>query len=254
MMKKQLKTGSLIALFPALLIVLCACVMTTQVNSKESKSSDENGSSLEADIPSITIQHFDLDAGNENMEFFYEIPSMEGITPAAKCFNDFFNALYEDFMATEPEKVRELLDAAALGRPSTDDPYRYCWRAEVQEVSEQWVSVTMSYDWYMGGVWDYGVNGYTFDCETGERLLLTDVLQGPEEMIQAAIADGLKAQYPRIVEVTDDQGNTPLTALEKIPVRDIDFYVAKDGTVTVVFDKYEIAPGVAGMLISELNG
>ena len=43
----------------------------------------------------------------------------------------------------------------------------------------------------MGGVWDYGIDGYTFDRRTGERLFLDDVLPGSEEMIQAAIADSL---------------------------------------------------------------
>jgi hypothetical protein len=173
---------------------------------------------------------------------------MEGLTPVAKHFNDFFNELYEDFMETEPEKVRELLDASVPGRPSEDEPYRCCWRAEVQDVSDRWISITFAYDWYMGGVWDYGIDGYTFDRCTGERVFLDDVLSGTKEMIKAAIADGLKEQYPEIAELADGQGNTPLTALERIPVREIDFYIAEGGTVTVVFDKYEIAPGVAGML------
>ncbi len=238
MMKEWIKIRGLIVLllFPALLIALSACGLSA-----------ENGFSPEGDTAEVTIRHFELDTGNENVEFFYEIPHMEGITPAAKRFNDFFDALYADFMATEPEKVRELLDAAVPGRPSAEDPYRYCWQAEVQEVSERWISITLSYDWYMGGVWDYGINGYTFDQRTGERIFLDHVFPGTEEMIKAAIADGLKEQYPEIAELEDGQGNTPLTALERIPVREIDFYIAEGGTVTVVFDKYEIAPGVVGM-------
>ena len=240
MMKKWIQIRRLIVLFlfPALLIALCACGLNA-----------ENEFSPEGDTAEVTIRHFELDVGNENVEFYYEIPHMEGLTQAAKHFNEFFDALYEDFMATEPEKVRELLDASVPGRPSADDPYRYCWRAEVQEVSERWISVTLAYDWYMGGVWDYGIDGYTFDRHTGERLFLDDVLPGTEEMIQAAIADGLKEQYPEIAELEDGQGNTPLTALAKIPVRETDFYIAKGGTVTVVYDKYEIAPGVAGTLM-----
>ncbi len=240
MMKKWTKIGGLIVLFlfPALLIALCSCGFSA-----------ENEFSPEEDPAEVTIRHFELDVGNEDVEIYYEIPHMEGLTPAAKRFNDFFDALYEDFMANEPEKVRELLDASVPGRPSADDTYHCCWRAEVQDVSERWISITLSYDWYMGGVWDYGINGYTFDRRTRERLFLNDVLSGTEEMIQAAIADGLKEQYPEIAELADGQGNTPLTMLERIPIREIDFYIAKGGMVTVVFDKYEIAPGVAGMLM-----
>ena len=228
MMKKWARIGRSIVLFlfPALVIALCACGSAMQADRQESKFSAENEFSPEGDDPEITIRHFDLEAGNENVKFSYEFPHIEGITPAAKRFNDFFDALYADFMATEPEKVRELLDTAVPGRPSAEDPFRYCWRAEVQTVSERWISVILAYDWYMGGVWDYGIDGYTFDRGTGERLFLGDVLSGSEEMIQAAIADGLKAQYPRIEEVADSQWNTPLAELEKIPIRDIDFFIA----------------------------
>ncbi len=244
-MKKWTRICGLIVLFlfPTLLIALCVCGLSAK-----------NEFSTENDDPKIIIQHFEIEAGNENVEFFYEIPHMKGITPAAKRFNNFFDALYEDFMATEPEKVRELLNAAAPGRPSTDDPYRYCWRAEVHEVSEQWVSVTMSYDWYMGGVWDYGIDGYTFDRRSGDQFCLVDVLPGTEEDIRAAIARNLKEQYPEIAELADGQGNTPLTALERTPVRELDFYIAENGMVTVVFDKYEIAPGVAGAISVEIVG
>ncbi len=168
MMKKWTKIRGLIVLFLplALLAILCACVVST-----------EHEFSPGEDAAEFTIRHFELDVGNENVEFFYEIPHMEGITPTAKHFNDFFEALYADFMATDPKEVRELLDATVPGRPSAEDPFRYCWRAEVQEVSERWISVTLSYDWYMGGVWDYGIDGYTFDRHAGERLFLDDVLR-----------------------------------------------------------------------------
>jgi hypothetical protein len=256
MMKKWSKIGGAIVLFlfPALLIALCAYGLGMQTDRQEFRFGAENEFCSEGDDPEVTIRHCELDAGNENVEFFYEIPHMEGITPTAKHFNDFFEALYADFMATDPKEVRELLDATVPGRPSAEDPFRYCWRAEVQEVSERWISVTLSYDWYMGGVWDYGIDGYTFDRHAGERLFLDDVLPGSEEMIQAAIADGLKEQYPDIVELEDGQGNTPVTVAAALPVRMIDFYVAEGGTVTVVFDKYEIAPGAVGLLTVKVEG
>ncbi len=244
MMKKWARIGGSIVLFlfSALLIALCACGLST-----------ENEFRPETDDPEITIRHFELDTGNENVEFFYEIPHMEGITPAAERFNVFFDALYQDFMATEPQKVRELLDAAAPGTPTAEEPYRYCRSAQVQDCSERWISVSLSYDWYMGGVWDYGIDGYTFDRNTGKRLFLDDVLPRTEETIQAAIVGSLKEQYPGIEDLADAQGNTPLTALQNIPIRGIDFYIAEGGAVTVVFDKYEIAPGAAGMFIVEVG-
>lgn len=223
-----------------LALVLCACGRRGEAPAPPSPEPEA--------APGIAVRHLDLDAGNENVEFYYEVPRMEGDSPAAERFNAFFDGLYEDFMATEPQKVRELLDAAAPGTPSAEEPFRYCRSAQVRDVSEAWVSVTLSYDWYMGGVLDYGIDGYTFDRETGERLFLDDVLPGTEDTIRAAVARGLREQYPELAELADGQGNTPVTEMERIPFRELDFYVAEGGAVTVVFDKYEIAPGVAGML------
>lgn len=235
-----------------LLSGLCACHPQGSIGGNEAVSPAENERFAD-EKPALTIRHFTLDAGIENVDCSFEIPYMAGPSPAADSFNDFFLALYRDFSEKEPGRVREILASAAPGTPSEENPYRDCWTARVQNCSERWISVSLSYDWYMGGVWDYGIDGYTFDRNTGQRLFLDDVLPGTEEAIQAAIAGGLKEQYPGIEDLADAQGNTPLTALEKIPIRDIDFYIAEGGAVTVVFDKYEIAPGAAGMFTVEVD-
>ena len=105
----------------------------------------------------------------------------------------------------------------------------------------------------MGGVVDYGINGYTFDQLSGERVYLDNVIYESDETIKAAIIYGLKESNPEIADVADAQGNTPLDAVKALPVKDIDFFISEDGGITVVFDKYEIAPGAAGMLLAVLK-
>ncbi len=252
MMKTRTVIRSMIALALSLFLLssLCACNQSREHGIIP--DAVKEGISVE-ESPPVTIRHFTLDAGLENVDLFFEIPYVAGGSPAADSFNNFFLALYMDFSEKEPGRVREILASAAPGTPSEDNTYRDCWTAQVQDCSDRWISISMSYDWYMGGVWDYGINGYTFDRSTGERLFLDDVLPGTEEAIQAAIVGGLKEQYPGIEDLRDAQGNTPLTALEKIPIKDIDFYIAEGGAVTVVFDKNEIAPGATGMLVVGVN-
>ncbi|MBR4702350.1 MAG: hypothetical protein IKO91_00755 [Oscillospiraceae bacterium] len=246
-MRKQnaSRRAATLLLLPALLLSLCAC---GPGNGRRIKS----GAAAQA--PSVAIRHFDLDAGNENAELFFEIPVLTEASSAADRFNDFFLSLYGDFAEKELGRVREILASAAPGTPSAENPYRDCWTAQVRDCSQRWISISLSYDWYMGGVLDYGINGYAFDRLSGERLYLNDLLPGSEDRIKSVIACGLKEKYPELVEMADFQGNTPLDALEKLTVPEIDFFIAEGGVITVVFDKYELAPGAAGMLIVPLPG
>ncbi len=252
MMKTRTVIRSMIALALSLFLLssLCACNQSREHGIIP--DAVKEGISVE-ESPPVTIRHFTLDAGLENVDLFFEIPYMAGGSIAADRISDFFLSLYMDFSEKEPGRVREILASAAPGTPSEDNTYRDCWTAQVQDCSDRWISISMSYDWYMGGVWDYGINGNTFDRGTGERLFLDDVLPGTEDEIQAAIACGLIEKYPEIGEIADAFGNTPLSTLRDLPVQEIDYYIIDGGIVTVIFDKNEIAPGAAGMFIVEMD-
>lgn len=85
---------------------------------------------------------------------------------------------------------------------------------------------------------------YNLDLETGQSLTLRDVL-GPNWAAQGAAAvEEQLSQWDQEQKALlfDD------VDLEALLEEKEDFYLQEDGTVVVVFDKYEIAAGAAGVL------
>lgn len=85
---------------------------------------------------------------------------------------------------------------------------------------------------------------YNLDLETGQSLTLRDVL-GPNWAAQG------EAAVEEQLEQWDEEQRALLfdrVDLEELLEEKEDFYLQEDGTVVVVFDKYEIAAGAAGVL------
>ena len=110
--------------------------------------------------------------------------------------------------------------------------------------TEQLVSVSIAYEWYAGGVVDYGSDSYTFRADTGALLKLTDVVDGSEEDLRAMIEAALQVQDEGAGIVNTDLAQTR-------PLDEFEFYV-EDGRVVLPFDKYEAAFGAYGGFAVEL--
>ena len=85
---------------------------------------------------------------------------------------------------------------------------------------------------------------YNLDLETGKELTLRDLL-GPD---YAAIA---AAAVEQLLEGWDQEEKALLfdgVDLESLMGEDRGFYLREDGAIVVVFEKYEIAAGAAGVL------
>ena len=100
------------------------------------------------------------------------------------------------------------------------------------------ISIMISYEWYQGGVLDYGSDCYTFDLTTGEQLKLTDVCSGSNRTLTKKIKNRLVKKYSKDAFSAD--------GLDSISAHKCDFYLNKGGKAVVVFDKYEISHGAAG--------
>lgn len=107
------------------------------------------------------------------------------------------------------------------------------------------ISIMVSYEWYQGGVADYGCDCYTFDLTTGDQLKLTDVCNGSNCTLTKKIKNRLLKKYSKD---TFSEGG-----LESISADKCDFYLKKNGKAVVVFDKYEISYGAAGAFDVTLN-
>lgn len=119
-----------------------------------------------------------------------------------------------------------------------DGEYSNIYTSKVTYNANGVISIMISYEWYQGGVADYGSDCYTFDLTTGEQLKLTDVCSGNNRTLTKKIKNRLVKKYSKDAFSAD--------GLDSISADKCDFYLKKGGKAVVVFDKYEISHGAAG--------
>ena len=202
-------------------------------------------------LSDVSIRHTDYSDGMP-ADIYFEIPVFKGNSDSLNRVNQFFEEVEKQYAAGENlSYARELItgDLANGYGPTAEDPYLAGNDAAVYTLTDSLISVSIDYSWYMGGVFDYGSNGYTFNAKTGDRLFLNDVLDGSEQQIKESIVRALLQQYPGVEEA--GVMDTPMDTIRGMDIKDIDFIVS-DGNVCVIFDKYEIAYGMAGMFVVTL--
>ncbi len=180
-----------------------------------------------------------------DLELFYEIPVFEEDSEGYRKINQFFEDKKEVFFSPENENLITALDMATNDPAGDAGGYEYGNTAVVRLQTEELVSVSICYEWYMGGVLDYGSDSYTFRTDTGEQLHLTDLVEGTEAELKAEIVSLLQEQ-------DGGRGSLSLGNLQERPLEEFEFVACPDG-VWVFFDKYEIADGAAGSFSVKLE-
>ena len=202
-------------------------------------------------LSACSIRHTDYSEGMP-ADIYFEIPVFKGNSNALNRVNQFFADVEKQYAGGESlSYARELItgDLENGYGLTREDAYQAGNDATVHTVSDALISVSIDYSWYMGGVFDYGSDGYTFNAKTGDRLFLNDVLDGSDQQIKESIVRALLQQYPGV----ENAGvmNTPMEEIRNMDIKEIDFIVS-DGHVSAIFDKYEIAAGMAGMFVVTL--
>ena len=200
-------------------------------------------------MSSCSIRHTDYSNGAP-VDLYFEIPVFKGRSSALTRINQFFIDLEKQF--ADEDDLSEIRDmASSFPGSGLSDEARFLDGndAAVHTLTDALISVSIDYSWFMGGVFDYGSNGYTFNAKTGDRLYLNDVLSGSDQQIKETIVRSLQIQYPGV----ENAGvmETPMDVIRAMDIKEIDFIIS-DGHVSVIFDKYEIAAGMAGMFVVTL--
>jgi len=183
------------------------------------------------------VRRTTLDPQGLDLSSFFEVPLLEGEGPGIQAVNEFFQALNQDFFSPANETLSRAWEYAAY----PDAPpglYSYERRALTHCRTEKLVSVSIDYEWYMGGVVDYGSDSYTFRADTGAQLRLADLTAEGERELRAMILSAVQEQ-------DGGTGAIDLDRLEQYGLDDFEFYV-EDGSVFISFDKYEAADGAYG--------
>ena len=202
-------------------------------------------------LSACSIRHTDYSDGLP-VDLYYEIPVFKGTGNVFDRINHFFEDVEKQFATGESIKEVKDMVRSVLNNgygPTYENPYLDGNDATVYTLTDRLISVSIDYSWYMGGVFDYGSNGYTFNAKTGDRLFLSDILDGSDQQIKESIIRALLQQYPGVEEAGDME--TPMDTIRGMDIKDIDFFVS-GGKVCVIFDKYEIAYGMAGMFVVTL--
>lgn len=200
---------------------------------------------ISSGYPRVSILHTALNTQEEKLEVYYEIPVFEGQEKGYDIINAFFRKLNDEFWGPENESLAWMKETVSEYPPS--DTYRDTVTASIYDWTDQYVSVSLSYSWYMGGAKDFGKTNYNFRTDTGEELLLSDILDGSDTEIKDMILDAMVQTYGDIDTYFPGAAET----IQNYSIEDFDFYIS-DGYIHVCFDKYEIAYGVAGELEVEL--
>lgn len=191
----------------------------------------------------MNIQRTTLDSQGYPLSVYFEIPVFNETTDGYKKINAFFQKLCDDFFSQENESLNDVWETATT-IPLENDTFRFERNAIVTEQAEQYVSVSISYEWWMGGVNDYGSDSYAFRTDTGEQLRLKDFFDYTEDEIKEMILSALQ-------EKDAGEGIIELENIKTYDLEDFEFQIC-NGKVYIVFDKYEAAYGAYGGFDIEL--
>ncbi len=183
------------------------------------------------------VRRTTLDAQGLNFSSFFEVPLLEGDGPGIQAVNEFFQTLAGDFFSPENTTLAQAWEYAAYPSPENELWY-YQRPLTVRYRTGKLLSVSIGYEWFLGGVTDYGSDSYTFRLDTGERLTLARLVTERERELKQMIRAAAEEQDA-------GTGSLDLERLEGYDLDDFEFFV-ENGEVFLAFDKYELADGAYG--------
>lgn len=123
-----------------------------------------------------SIRHTALDPQGRPLSVFLEVPVFQEEGEGYQKINAFFEQMEKDFFSPENEDLTSFWEEAeGVGYTQRSEH-----SAKVLFQTEKLVCVQMSVCYVAGRAFDW-TDSYTFDVETGERLMLSDLVEEPED-------------------------------------------------------------------------
>lgn len=178
------------------------------------------------------IRRTAIDSRGYDIEIWYEIPVFPEDTDGYAKINAEYEARLDAFVKDESGELTDLWEIVEANPPASES-CRYTVSAKVKAQTARYVSVEQEFSMYLGGM--DGVECYydNYRTDTGEKLLLMDLLDETESQVKEMVVDALAQADP----YTKETG-----ALDEIMDRDteeFDFYIS-DGHIYVCFTPYEL--------------
>lgn len=111
------------------------------------------------------------------------------------------------------------------------------------------LSVAMNWDWYFGGVRNYGTDGLNYDLNTGKKLELSALFSLSDADIERYLKDQTFAYinaHPDYPWWNDSVANAWDT-VNQYRLDDFNYYIEGNNLI-LVYDQYELGPGALGVV------
>ncbi len=182
----------------------------------------------------------------------YNVPYVKSSVPAYKVINSYLARKVRDFWSADNEQLQDVLEWASIYQEESEDSkiynYEFLHPCSI-EYYKDYVSVVVQYDWWMGGVNDYGADCMIFDAKTGKQLTLRD-FYGPDEALSDR--DVVKKVIEALKVEDNGTGNITFDYVKEYKPEDFDIFI-DDGALCVWFDKYEVSYGAYGEVVLKLK-
>lgn len=164
--------------------------------------------------------------------------------PACEAINAQIEADCESFLNSDlywtVEELEETLESFGYGY----DAFFNTAAATVLHNGDGFISIRITTDWFMGGVFNCNSYGLTYDLTTGEEARIEDVMDLPAD---EALEQLKELSAERLVEYYGEEGLLvdPAEVLAGYTLEDFRFYL-ENGELVLSFYTYEFACGAAG--------
>lgn len=185
-----------------------------------------------------SIRHTALDPQSRHLSVFFEVPVFQEEGEGYRKINAFFEQMEKDYFSLENEELVSLWKE----REEAGYTQRSEHSAKVLLQTETLVCVQMSVYHVTGRAFDW-TDSYTFDVRTGERLLLSDMVEEPEDEVLSMIWTEL--------ENSKESDVLFWSKVKEKAVDDFDFFLDND-QIYIAFDVDEIAATCAGSFYMRL--
>lgn len=150
--------------------------------------------------------------------------------------NEFFSEgmgkQYEEYFSQLSGEMKEGL---------VQQPFTATYDVDSVFIDDNYVSIIYKWEWFAGGVHNYGRQGFNFDINTGEEIDFEDLF--------ASEADARSAFETAVNKLIDETPENffedAKTTVSNYDIDDVKFSIDAEN-ITVYIDQYEIAPGASG--------
>lgn len=149
-----------------------------------------------------------------------------------KFFNEGSGKQYAEYLANLSESEKEGL---------VQQPYYALYDVQNVYTDDKFVSIQYIWDWFAGGVRNFGGYGYNFDIKTGKEIHFADLFASEADAAKA-FSDALSELIAENSDAFFEDAADTVASYDMSSVK----FSLDDDSIIIYIDQYEIAPGASG--------